>query len=371
MKTKSFRNFFAPMLCLFLTLASCSSDDGGGDVNDDTLVLTTESNTVLLYDEVHFVVNANGEAVNDATIYINNEPISGSAYSFQTEGEFTISAKKEGLFDSNIITLTVIENEEVIKNATKFKHKTLVEDMTGVWCQYCPLVAYDIELFETSDPEKFQAIAIHNNYDPNNTDPNYGGYDPFDFNPTARRKFEKELGLKGYPFAITNRVEDFRKNPNSVVERYKSHSTIGVKINSTLTNSTGTINATIKFTEDYSDKLNYAVFVLEDGLEFRQSNSTQYYKTAPYIWKNNWTENFIHNNTLIGMSSGNFRGTEIPAAQTAKGSEFEIKDMVINYTAKEVENLKVVIIVTNSTTGEVLNTVVAKGNKNQNYQIVL
>lgn len=372
MKNKTFKQLFAPVLCLFLALASCSSDDGDSAPDDNILTLTTTSTTVFLDDDVHFVVKANQEALSDVTIYVNEQPVKGMLHSFTRVGTYTISAKKEGFVDSNTLEVTVIEQEdELTKNARKFKHKTLVEDITGAWCQYCPYVAFDIDTFEKSDPDKFQAIAIHGTYDINNNDPNYGGHDPYDFNPSARMKFSSELGLDGYPFARTDRKIDFRKNPNSVVDRQKEYSPIGVKIYSKLESTSGKIDIAIKFGEDFIDNFNYAVFVLEDGLVFRQSNSTQYYRDAPFIWSSGWTQNFIHNNTLRGMTDGGFRGSPIPKDFTIQDKEFVVNDITINYKSENIDKLKVVVVVTNAKTGEVLNTVVARGNKRQNYQIVL
>ena len=349
------------MLCLFIALASCSSDDGGSGGDDNppisNLVLSSNTSTIVVNESISFDVTMDGKKVLDATIYIDGTAISGNNHTFTEQGLFEVIAKKEGSENSNIVKITVVEDTDTIDNATKFKHRTLVEDFTGAWCQYCPLVAYDIEMLENSDPEKFQAIAIHNE-------------DPFDFNKSARRNFERELGVNGYPFALTNRVENFRENPNSPITRHKDFSNIGAKISSNLGETSGSAIISLKFGANFTQTLNYAVFILEDGLIYEQVNTTQYYKDAPYTYNYPYTTNFVHNNTLRALYGG-FRGESIPAEYTVEGGEYTSSPLIFNYKSEDTSKLKVVVIVTNAQNGEVLNTIVAKGNTDQNYQIVL
>jgi hypothetical protein len=354
-------------------LTSCSSSDdsknNGGPDDDNNppsskqLSLTTNATTVIVNEEVAFYVKMNNENVEGATILINDQAIEGTKHIFAETGEYKVIAKKEGLESSNEIKINVVEDQSVIDNATKFKHRTLVEDFTGAWCQYCPLVAYDIDQLEASDSDKFQAIAIHVNDQ---------GPDPFAINHSARKKFNYEFDdFTGWPFAMTDRKINFRESPNSPIARHKTFSPIGVRINSSLQSTFGAINISIKFGEDFNKPLKYAVFVLEDGLVYEQVNTTQYYKNAPWVYEYPYTKNFIHNNTLRAMFDGGFRGSEIPASLTKQGKEFTNSDITMTYKSENIDNLKVVVIVTDGNSGEVLNTVVAKGNTDQNYEVVL
>lgn len=360
MKIESLKKIIAPMLCLFLALASCSSDDSSGGPDGpelEKLVLSTSNSTIVINESVTFEVTLDGKEISDATIYIDGIAINSNSHTFTEKGIFTVIAKKAETEDSNIVKITVVENLDAINDAKKFKHRTLVEDFTGAWCQYCPLVAYDIEMLENSDPEKFQAIAIHNE-------------DPFDFNKSVRRKFEAELGLDGYPFALTDRVVDFRQSPNSPTTRHKDFSNIGAKISSNLGELSGSAIISLKFGTNFTQALNYAVFILEDGLIYEQVNTTQYYKDSPYIYIYPKTTNFVHNNTLRALYGG-FRGETIPAEYTVEGGEFTSSPMIFNYKSEDITKLKVVVIVTDVQSGEVLNTIVAKGNTDQNYQVIL
>ncbi|MDR2222825.1 MAG: Omp28-related outer membrane protein [Flavobacteriaceae bacterium] len=244
-----------------------------------------------------------------------------------------------------------------------FQHKVLVEDFTGAWCQYCPIVAHDIEELEKTNGEKIQAIAIHNSV---SADPNNGGYDPFDFFPTERKAFEREMKVNGYPFARANRAIDFRATNGikSTIDAYLSQgSPIGVKINSNLKIDSGTIDISIKLAKTFEKGLKYAIFVLEDGLIFRQSNATQFFPPV----ESGWTKNFVHNNTLIAIPNG-FRGDYIDSAITLESKEITVNGTPVTYKAQKVENLKVVVVISDAD-NNILNTVVAKANTKQDYQL--
>jgi len=110
----------------------------------------------------------------------------------------------------------------------------------------------------------------------------------------------------------------------------------------------------------------YAVFMLEDHLLFRQSNSTNYYSHLPR--NGNFSLDFEHNNTLVGMFNG-FRGTEISSSVAKAGSEFSNNDIYMRHKAQKLENTKIVVIVTDMQ-GKVLNAASAKTNTKMDYQVV-
>lgn len=230
-----------------------------------------------------------------------------------------------------------------------YAHKVLLEDFTGTWCGYCPLVAYDIEQMEAQYPEKFEAVAIHNN-------------DPFDFNSKLRRKYESKVGVKGYPAAFTNRTIDFRQNPNSVQDSHLASSPIGISLKTNLTATGGTVDLTIRFSENYENGIYHTVYILEDGLLADQENYTDLYGGASVL------VDFVHNNTLIGLSDG-FEGKLIPGIITKEGKEFKRDGIEIAYTAQDVTKLRALVIVTNAD-GKVLNVLSAKANETKDFVVV-
>lgn len=244
------------------------------------------------------------------------------------------------------------------QNPTGFAHKVLIEDFTGAWCQFCPLVAFDIEKLEAEKATMIEAIAIHNSYP--NTKLSDGSYDPFDFNPTARRKFEQKFKIQGYPAAFVNRVHDFRAKPKSVEESHLAVSPIGIKISSKLGKTTGSVDVSVKFSEDFNQELKYVVYIVEDHIIFRQSNNTPYYTP-----KQGWVEDFEHNNIVRAIPLG-FEGSTIPSSNTSKNSEFTQTDLAVSYESLRTKSLRVVVIITDAS-GKALNVQSAKANSTQDY----
>lgn len=369
---KTTKNYF---LLLILTLGiglfntSCSSSDDSGGNDDDNpppakkeLIISASNTSIKINDIVNFTAKFEGKVIEDIQFTVNGIGIESNNYTFSELGEFKVQAKKVTGEMSNTLTISVFKDEDEINNATKFVHSVLVEDFTGAWCQYCPRVAYKLEQLETTHPENIVAIAIHNSQ---NSNASNGGYDPFDFFKSERNAYERELGVSGYPFAMINRVDDFEDNYDQFTSYIQPFSPIGIKINSDIYATDGTVKIGVKFGENYTGGLKYAVFMLEDHLLFRQSNSTSYYANLPR--NGNFSLDFEHNNTLVGMANG-FKGTEIASSATVKGGEFNT-EIYMRHRASKLENTKIVIVVTDMS-GKVLNVASTKSNTNMNYQIV-
>lgn len=355
---------------LLTTNFACSSDSSPTEKkNEDednegkALSLTTSKRLIILNETLNFIPKLDNDLATHAQIFINDELIQGTSFKFTELGEYKVKAKLANGEESAILKITVFENEVALDKSISFEHRVLIEDFTGAWCQYCPLVAYDIEQLEQNHGEKIQAIAIHNSQSNN---ANNGGHDPFDFFPKERRAFENEMKVNGYPFATINRKDNFRTNPNRVLTLHQPKSRIGIKISSEVYTNDALIKVSIKFGEDYNADLKYAVFLLEDHLLFRQANSTQYYSNLPKT--GGFSENFEHNNTLVGMGTG-FRGEMISASQTIKGNEFSNENIYLLHKAKNINNTKIVVVVTNNA-GEALNVISAPSNTTQDYQLV-
>ncbi|WP_413513699.1 Omp28-related outer membrane protein [Myroides odoratus] len=360
---KTTKNYF---LLLMLTLgiglfnASCSSSDNSSNDDNDPpppgkteLIISASKTSIKINEEVSFLAKWGNETTKDIKFSINDQEIEADKYTFTEVGEYTVTAKKSSGEKSNSLKISVFKNDDEINNATKFAHRVLVEDFTGAWCQWCPLVAYDIEQLEKNHGEKIQAIAIHNE-------------DPFDFFKRDRNAYEREVGVNGYPFATINRQLNFRDNPNKVIELHKEFSSIGIKIESEMYATDGVVKIGIKFGENYTAGVKYAVFMLEDHLIYKQANSTQYYQDLPK--QGGYSLNFEHNNTLVGMVNG-FRGTEIGSSVAVKGGEFTNTNIYLTHKAANLDNTKIVVVVTDMA-GAVLNVAVAKSNTNMSYQVV-
>lgn len=112
MKTKItlFLKYTAILLCSTLLLLACSKDDVPGNepepVNKLQLLLKASANDISEGDEVTFTITAD-EKVVDADIYIDDEKLIGTSYTFSKSGEYTAVAKKKDYKDSNTLKITV------------------------------------------------------------------------------------------------------------------------------------------------------------------------------------------------------------------------------------------------------------------------
>lgn len=133
---KTFRQLFFKSFLFYalLTLVSCSKTEenvpliGGG--NFATLLLSSDSpDAVLVVNEALTFMVVGDDAVdytNDATFYVNQTPISGSNYVFDTEGAFEVYASYLGI-NSNSLNFDVIDAAErtiLIDNSKALRNQT-------------------------------------------------------------------------------------------------------------------------------------------------------------------------------------------------------------------------------------------------------
>lgn len=343
MKTNSFRKFIAPMLCLFVALASCSSDDGGSHGDDNppisNLVLSSSTSTVIINESVLFDVTMNGKEVLDATIYIDGTPISGNNHTFTEQGLFEVIAKKEGSKDSNTVKITVSDKNE--PQATKYEHRVLLEDFTGTWCGPCARVLTALGDLEKQDTGKKVLVAAHHMSDAMSIT----GINPLFLSlENVTQRPEKQRG--GIPFAVINRSEGWIfpeiNNLDQPLNLATASSPIGISINSSLKATNGTVVTSITFSQDYQN-LKYVLFVLEDNIIDKQ---------------NGISNTFSHQDVVKAITSP--LGTDI-VDSTLKGSTIEISHNFTTYKNANIDNLRVMVAILDSD-GKVLNVQDAKAN---------
>lgn len=239
---------------------------------------------------------------------------------------------------------------------TMFVHKTLIEDMTGTWCQFCPNMTYAIERVKQNQQVGNQviAVAVHRGV---------ASYpDPMQISAsTSLYNLYVQKGLTGFPFGLINRTTKWNQNPTAVVNSVKKDGVpIGIKIESNLTNTGGTVNASFKFGSGY-EGLKYSIFVVENGVVTPQSpqqNSTNYY--------NGQGANFVHNDVLRGVS-GNALGNNLE--NVTSGQEVVKANQNVSYTLfnNDLSKVEVIVFVTDKD-GNVLNAQIAHANQTKDYE---
>ena len=164
-----------------------------------------------------------------------------------------------------------------------FKKRVLIEDYTGTWCGNCTRVSHAIEEVKLQT-DKAVTVAIHN------------GNDPYHFDGIAPLKNlilpNSQLAL---PVSRLNRMTVWTfpevTNIQQAIDLTGNNTTLGLALNSTVTNGTINLDVNMKFIQNYTD-LKLVVYLLEDKLIYNQRNYTNYYNGENPI------VNFEHNHVL-------------------------------------------------------------------------
>lgn len=264
-----------------------------------------------------------------------------------------------------------------------FKQKVLIEDITSASCVACPTASFTTEELAKSEyKDRVVSVAVHDDYNADMVK------DPFVL-PKVR-DLVRALKLKGYPHISFNRNTSLsgqlfqnwlrqRKNDagdmeffldmNSFKNFYTKHklldesSPIGIKIESNLTATSGIVNVSLKFSTNINQELKYIVYVLEDGLVFKQANGTPLYGNTS--GEPRWETNFVHNHVV--RATNNFLGESIAAGQTMASNEFKAT-ADLSYTVQDISKVSVVVAVLDKD-GNVVNAQKAKANTTQDYEM--
>lgn len=272
-------------------------------------------------------------------------------------------------------------DEPGVVETVYYAHKALIEDFTSIGCPACPIGSFIIEeLDKSSYSNKIISVAIHDDYNGNN--------DPYKLPLTAT--YARHMKVAFYPSLFWNRISpawdqpgqfidgEYDENRNPIYflakEEFTSYinntaylkdkSNIGIKINSTLTEETGQVKLSLKFSENINEELKYVIYVVEDNLVYRQANSTPLYNNT--TGNGRWETNFVHNHVV--RASNNILGDSIASTETVTDKEF-IVTVDLTYQKVNLAETKIAIAILDKD-GKVLNAQIAKANTTQDYEIV-
>lgn len=102
-----------------------------------SITLTASQNTVITGSSVSFTVmgNTGANLTSQAKIYVNNNLITGTAYTPTVDGVYNIYAT---CLVNNITLTSPTIQVTATQNPTNFNKRVLAEDFTGAWCGWCP-----------------------------------------------------------------------------------------------------------------------------------------------------------------------------------------------------------------------------------------
>ncbi|WP_158962075.1 Omp28-related outer membrane protein [Myroides fluvii] len=368
-------------LVLLFAFTSCSSDDGGtkkdkgqGGEKDKVKTLVLEALgelRVLENTAITFKVTGDGNTLADAMLYIDNQAITESTYTFTTEGTYAVMAKKEGYKDSNTVTIKVFKDEVPVVpiGELKYQHRVLMEDFTGVQCPPCASAIRALEKLENHtyngngypvDYSSIVAVGIHISIP---------GPDPFTITRFVHPLFDyyntkvvndpETQGQRWAPFIVINGKAEWdtrtmttvagQNHPMTLVEKT---STIGIKLNSVLSATAGYAEAEIAFSQDY-EGLTMDYYIVEDDVQHSQAGIGA---------------NYLHHAVLKGATPA-ITGLSIPSAQSKKGNIFVAERFSSTYKLANESNLRVIVIIRDAQ-GNVLNVQDAKANTTKDFAII-
>ena len=190
-------------------------------------------------------------------------------------------------------------------------------------------------------------VAIHRG----STDPSNSSYDPYNFSAGV---LEDLIGLQGYPTGMLNRTTEWiypePNNVSQVVNLTSDQSDVGLALSPTLNGNTMNIDVNVKFGGQFSaSNAKLVVYVLEDGLEFNQTNYTSYYGGGNVI------PNFEHNHVLRA-SLTSLLGDQIPASEYSADNVYQVNfNGAVPSNVVNTENMSVVAVVINGSSNAAIN----------------
>jgi thiol-disulfide isomerase/thioredoxin len=328
--------FFAFLLIFFFP--SCNTDD----LSEITeIFISASKQNALVDEEIIFKSHGNnGEDITNETVfYIDGEMIQGNSYVFNTSGSYEV----KGIYKE-------MESNPIIVNIslpTGYSQKVLIEDYTGVWCGYCPRIAYAIHQIQTQSEysEKIVPVAIHL----------YEHNDPYYCEDAGI--LSDAFQISGLPKGKINRTIDWvspqEDNLNQVTNLIGGSASLGIAINSSIENSSLNASIRVGFAQDFTN-LGIVVYLIENGLIHDQTNYTDYFGGDHVI------ENFEHNDVLRKIYT-NVLGNSIPENQSVTGNIFEYNlQELLPGNIDNPNNLSLVVFVVDKNTNTVLNAQHAK-----------
>jgi Outer membrane protein Omp28 len=360
---------FALPLAVLLSLGflwSCSKSGGGnsgGGTTDDIKSLTVVSNKDSIYADGYDVAvlaakdDKNNYVTNKVEFYAGNDKLTATSFKSAVAGTYAITARYKGI-SSPAFNIRVIR--------PRFTRKVLIEDYTGAWCGWCPLMSYALIQREQTSPNLIVSAVHYGPAAPGGT------HDPF--HSTLSSSLASRYNVNAYPTAIINRniytgseTVDNQLNFAFGLGRPRA----GLSINSALAGSSLTGSVKVTFDDDFtSSTVKMVIMLVEDSLKANQTNylsGHSSYTSHPYYTQPGVMPNYNHN-AVLRAASGSILGDVVPAANTGKNAEYTA-NFSFNVGSYNAANCRIIAFVMTETGSqhEVINAQRVKAGQSQNY----
>ncbi|MBM3414339.1 MAG: Omp28-related outer membrane protein [Bacteroidetes bacterium] len=228
---------------------------------------------------------------------------------------------------------------------TTYTRKAYVEDFTGTWCGWCPLMSYTLEQKQQQHGSKLIFVGMH--YGPTG-----GQFDPYHSNTFL--SLMNRYGINAFPTGLVNRqtVVSSSTLASNIDFAVAAESYVGIKLETTVTGTDCALNTTVKFGSDFSKKnVKLVLMLIEDGLKYNQVNylaGNSSYQTHPYYSAGNPIPNYTHNGVFRRSITASLEGDAIPVANTGLGGQY-VNNTIVSVTGIPTGKGKIVALVINDT----------------------
>ena len=315
-------------------------------VNDSgvpVIIINSDKYLALYGDTFTFSVAGNGGAdlSADATYSVNGTEILENFYTPTQRGNYVVTASYDGLISNEI---TVVAG---------YVQKVLVEDYTGTWCGWCPILSYALEQAEDQSDDVY-GVALHNNAD--NLDPMVA----FDYEEVLSDIYN----VTGYPDGRINRTAVWDQSIIQLLNSRGVNATLGLGLETSLSGTSINIDIKIGYVSA-STNMKLVMYLLEDGKIFPQRNYSNTDSTSPWYQLGDPIPDFMHNNILRKVFT-DVLGDVIPDG-TVGGEYKQAFAVEMPLNVEDNTKLEVIAFVVDSE-GKAINAMRVNLGESQDYQ---
>lgn len=338
-----------------------------------TLTLALENHGTAAISNIDYEMTIGGETIEKHV----NVTVKGSYFGSKANLKVEIPAQQTaGTYPVSITVkkLDGVDNEDVQPTTTftmaylsEFpKHKPLMEEYTGTWCQYCPRGMAGMEAMNKLYPDDFVGVAFHNG-DPMQVTALY----PNDVNSFPNGYLDRVLNVN--PFSGTNGgslgiKDDWKRRQNIIAPA-------SIELKAVWADEAQTkleVTSTTTFVRDFKNSPYQLTYILTaDGLKGDTNDWWQVNalsgdaeaKKDPYLAvfanQSSPIKNIEYNDVAIQLSNSRalaMEGTLPGSVEGGKGYEHKyVFDVTENELVQDKTKLRPVVVLIDTTTGEAVN----------------
>ena len=224
----------------------------------------------------------------------------------------------------------------------------MLEDYTGWKCTNCPAAAAVLSELQNKYGEKLVAMSVHAGWFANPAAAN----DNLDLRTAYGEKWNTEFGLTAYPIGVINRLnngsskgvqkDDWDNRINTLLSTTEHK--LNINLGAVQKDNKFIVSAQVQALEDIDFTTLISVVVTEDGIHGVQYNSDAAYGNTPEI------EDYTFNHVL--RSDGRI---DLLLKDAMHKNETITKNYFVNiHPSWKTENCKIIVFITDATTGEVI-----------------